>query len=62
MKNDLQNFEKRLLKFLNIQENKRYTYKNLMEWSPSKSAVESNLEDGEKMYKVLGVYVAIRED
>lgn len=61
MKNDLTDFEKKILAYLNLTEGKKWNYKNLMEWSSSKSAVESNLQEGEKMYEALGVYVAIQE-
>ena len=60
MKNDLTPFEKSLLKEINKKNNTKYTYKNLMEWSSSKEVVEKNLQEGEKVYEVDGIWIAIK--
>ena len=60
MKNDLNKFEKDLLKAINFSNATNYTHKNFMEWNTDKSLVEKNLKDGEKIYEVLGCYVAIK--
>lgn len=60
MKNDLTAFEKALLVVINLAEITNYNYKNLMEWSTSKEAVEKHLQEGEVLYEALGVYVAIK--
>lgn len=60
MKNDLTQFEKNLLRMINVQNNTRFTYKNFMEWGSHLSTVQKNLEEGEKIYSVLGVHVAIK--
>lgn len=62
MKNDLTRFEKDLLIAINFSNNKKYTHKNLMEWSSSKSRIENNLKEGEKIYHALGTYIAIKEN
>ena len=61
MKNDLNEFEKDLLKSINLFHNKNFNYKNLMEWSSDKNIVEENLKEGEKIYEALWCYVAIKE-
>lgn len=63
MKNDLTTFERNLLMSINRQSKpqKKYTHKNFMEWSNSKSHIEKGLVDGEKMYEVSGYFVAIKE-
>ncbi len=62
MKNDLSKFEKDLLTTLNFLNCTKYTWKNLMEWSTDKSVVERNLQEGEIMYEVTGIYVAMKEN
>jgi hypothetical protein len=62
MKNDLTTFERNLLRVINVIHNKHYNYKNLMEWNTDKTLVESNLEEDEVLYHVMGVYVAIKEN
>ena len=61
MKNDLDQFEKNLLKIINIEHNKKYNYKNLMEWNTNEELFKENLREGEKVYMALGCYVAIKE-
>lgn len=61
MKNDLTQFEKKLLRVINLNEKKKFTHKNLMEWSNSKATVEKNLQPGEKIYEAMGCFVAIKE-
>jgi len=63
MKNDLTTFERNLLMSINRQSKPqtKFTHKNFMEWSPSKSHIESNLIEGEKMYEVCGYFVAIKQ-
>lgn len=60
MKNDLIPLEKDLLKVINVFNGTKYNYKNLMEWSSSKEAVEKNISEGEIMYEALGFFVAIK--
>jgi len=60
MKNDLTSFEKDLLKVINFYNRTNYNYKNLMEWSSDKKTTENNLQQGEVMYEVLGMFVAIK--
>ena len=60
MKNDLTQFEKDLLKVINFQNSTKYNHANLMEWSNDKKIVEKNLKSDEKIYYVLGCYVAIK--
>lgn len=60
MENDLTPFEKNLLKTLNLKNSTRYTKENLMEWGSDKKLIENHLEDGEKIFKALGVYVTIK--
>lgn len=62
MKNDLTQFEKDLLKSINMTNNTRYNYKNLMEWNTNKSIVENNIKENEKLYTAFGVWVAIRPE
>lgn len=62
MKDDLTKFEKDLLKSINMMNGKKYTYKNLMEWNTDKNVVEKNLQPGEKIYKALGCFVAIKKE
>ena len=62
MKNDLTSFEKDILKIINITHNKKYTYKNLMEWNSNRKQVENNLKPGEIIYEALGCFVAIKEN
>ena len=62
MKNDLTQFEKQLLKNINIKYNKKWTYRNLMEWATSKQIIEKNLQENESIYEYNGIYVAIREN
>lgn len=59
MKNDLSSFEKDLLRSINFTYGKNYNYKHLAEWNSNKTQVEKNLQEGEILYKALGVYVAI---
>lgn len=59
MKNDLDPFEKILLRSINFINGTNYNYKHLMEWSSNKSIVESNLKEGEILYEALGCAVAI---
>jgi len=59
MKNDLDQFEKNLLKMLNFGNATFYTHKNFAEWSSDRKVVEGNLRDGEKIYEVAGVFVTI---
>lgn len=61
MKNDLNSFEKKLLRHLNKRYNKKYTYKNLMEWSTSRDCINKNLQLGETVFECLGYYVAVKE-
>lgn len=63
MKNDLTTFERNLLMSINRQSKpqKKYTYKNFMEWSNSKTHIKNGLVEGEKMYEVSGCFVAIKE-
>ena len=60
MKNDLTYFEKNLLKIINLKEGTKYNYKHLMEWTSSKKIAERNLQDGEILYEVDGIFVAIK--
>lgn len=60
MKNDLIPFEKDLLKSINLFNNTKYNYKNLMEWSSDKKVVEKNLKKDEIIYEALGCFVAIK--
>lgn len=60
MKNDLTAFEKDLLKAINFNNSTNYTHKNFMEWNTDKKLVEKNLQETEKIYEVLGCYVAIK--
>lgn len=60
MKNDLTQFEKKLLRAINTLTGEKYTHENFMEWATSETIVKNNLQDGEKMFNVLGVYVAIK--
>ena len=60
MKNDLTQFEKNLLKSINLFNGTKFTYKHLMEWNTSEDALKSNLKEGEVMYEALGCYVAIK--
>jgi len=62
MKNDLTKFEKDLLKAINMMNNTKYDHNHLMEWSSSIEVVKKNLKPGEKLYKVMGVNVAIKTD
>ena len=59
MKNDLSQFEKNLLKDINLRHRTNYTYKNLAEWSADSGIIQSSLEEGEIMYRSLGCFVAI---
>lgn len=61
MKNDLTPFEKNILRAINAQNKTNYNYKHLMEWNTDKTLIEKNLQEGEKLHNVLGVYVAIKE-
>jgi len=58
--NDLTRFEKDLLKSINLFNNTKFDYTNLMEWSSNKKIVEKNLREGEKIFEALGCYVAIK--
>ena len=60
MENDLTKTEKFLLRSINIANGTNYNYKHLMEWSNSKSVIEKNLNEGEKIYQIAGIYVAIK--
>ncbi len=60
MKNDLTAFERSLLLQINLINNTKYNYKNLMEWSNIKNQVEKNLKEGEIIYEALGMYIAIK--
>ena len=60
MKNDLTSFERDLLKIINIENNTRYNYKNLMEWNSNETTVKKNLQNGETIYQALGVFVTIK--
>ncbi|MBT6050808.1 MAG: hypothetical protein HOG49_28745 [Candidatus Scalindua sp.] len=60
MKNDLTQIEKDLLKSINFFHDKRYNYKNLMEWGNIEEKVRANLQEGEIIYKALDLYVAIK--
>lgn len=62
MKNDLTKFEKNLLKMINIENQTKYNYNHLMEWNSDFRIVNNNLKEGEKIYNVFGVYVAIKVD
>lgn len=62
MKNDLTGFEKNLLRSINMLNGTKFNYKNLMEWSSNKDTVSSNLKDGEEIYEVMGVFVAIKKN
>lgn len=62
MKNDLTEFEKNLLKVINLKNRTKYNYKNLMQWSTDKKVVEEGLREGEKLYKALSCFVAIKLD
>ena len=59
-KNDLSPFEKDLLKIINIENNKKFTYKHLMEWNSDKNIVKNNLREDEKIFEALGCFVAIK--
>ena len=59
MKNDLTEFEKNLLRSINVVNRTNYNYKNLMEWSNLESQIKKNLREGEIMYSSLGMFVAI---
>jgi hypothetical protein len=61
MKNDLTQFEKNLLRIINVINGTHYNYKHFMEWSSSKKQVEKNLREGEVMYEALGFFVAIKK-
>ena len=58
--NDLSPYERGLLRDLNKLYKTSYTYKNFMEWSASKKIAEDNLEEGEKLYRLLGIHIAIK--
>lgn len=60
MKNDLTNFEKKLLKLINLENNTSFTHKNFMEWCTNKKLLEKSLQEGEEIFESLGVYVAIK--
>jgi len=62
MQNDLTPFEKNLLKVVNLNTGKKYTHKNLMEWSTDEKTVQDNLQEGEIILKAMGCYVAIKEE
>lgn len=61
MKNDLTDFERTLLRVINLTNNTNYTYKNLMEWNSSKKVIEGSLQDGEEIYEAIGCFVAIKK-
>lgn len=58
-KKDLIEFEKNLLKIINISNGTKYNYKNLAEWNSSRDIVKKNLRGEEIIYEALGVFVAI---
>ena len=60
MKNDLTSFEKDLLKSINISNNTKFNYKNLMEWSTDKKRIKKGLKSDEMVYEAFGCYVAIK--
>ena len=60
MKNDLTQFEKNLLRIINLKNGTKYNYKNLMEWRATKPEIEKNLQDGEEIHEALDVFVAIK--
>jgi hypothetical protein len=59
MINDLDQFEKKILRAINVIHNTNYNYKHLSEWSSRDANIKKNLRDGELEYNVLGVFVAI---
>jgi hypothetical protein len=62
MKNDLSKFEKDLLKSINFMNNTSYTHKNFMEWGTDYQLLKKNKLKGERIYKTLGCFVAIKEN
>lgn len=62
MKNDLDKFEKDLLRSLNFSHKTNYTYKNFMEWSNNKSHIKEKLQEGEILYEQDGFYIAIKQN
>lgn len=61
MENDLTQFEKNLLKVINLNNRTNFNYKHLMEWNSNKESVEKDLVEGEVLYEAMGVFVAIKE-
>lgn len=59
MKNDLTTFERDLIRSINFRNGTNYNYKNFMEWCTRKDIVEQNLQEGEIIYEVCDVFVAI---
>lgn len=60
MKNDLTPFEKNLLKWINLENNTKFTHKNFMEWCTDKKLLEKSLQEEEEIFEALDVYVAIK--
>lgn len=60
MKNDLTDFERNLLREVNKQNGKNYTYTNFMDWSDDIASMKKGLEKGEILYSALGFFVAIK--
>lgn len=60
MKNDLTPFEKSLLKWINLENNTKFTHKNFMEWCTDKELLQRSLQEGEEIFEALNVYVAIK--
>jgi hypothetical protein len=61
MKNDLTSFEKTLLRAVCVLSGKKYTHLNFMEWSSSEKEIKDKVQKGEKIYSVLGYFLAINE-
>lgn len=60
MKNDLTPFEKNLLKCINLNNNTKFTHKNLMEWCTDRELLQKSLQEREEIFEALDVYVAIK--
>lgn len=54
-------FELDIMKAVRFELGKKYKNDTLMEWSADEKTVKKNLQEGERMLKVLGVYVAVKD-
>ena len=59
MPNDLSKVEKALLRRINQEHGTHYNYKHLAEWSSDCKRVKRDIEEGEILYEVEGLCVAI---